>query len=171
LVGSVTVPARLVLPNGLTVVTASARSAPVFTAMLVVEAGARYDPEGGAGLAALVGGVLLEGSTSRSAASLAVAVDSMGSALDAVTGYETTAVIASGLAVHCHESLRVLSEVVTSPAFASGAVVESVRRQLTELADDDAQAYDVCRQGFIRTVFRGYTRRNPIGGLRAGSRR
>ena len=59
--GSVTVPKRLVLPNGLTVVTASARSAPVFTAMLVMEAGSRYDPEGGAGLAALVGGVLLEG--------------------------------------------------------------------------------------------------------------
>jgi len=166
LVGSVTAPKKLVLPNGLTVVTASVRSAPVFTAMLVVEAGARYDPEGSAGLAALVGGVLLEGSTSRSASSLAVAVDSMGSALDSVTGYETTAVIASGLAVHCHESLRVLSEVATSPAFASAAVVESVRRQLAELADDDVQAYDVCRQGFIKTVFRGYTRRNPIGGLR-----
>jgi len=166
LVGSVTVPKRLVLPNGLTVVTASARSAPVFTAMLVVEAGARYDPEGSAGLAALVGGTLLEGSTSRSASSLAVAVDSMGSALDAVTGYETTAVIASGLAAHCHESLRVLSEVATSPAFASAAVVESVRRQIAELAEDDAQAYDVCRRDFIKTVFSGYTRRNPIGGLR-----
>lgn len=160
-----TVPKRLVLPNGLTVVTASARGAPVFTAMLVVEAGSRYDPEGSAGLAALVGGVVLEGSTSRSASSLAVAVDSMGSALDTVTGYETTAVVASGLAVHYHESLRVLSEVATSPAFASAAVVESVRRQLAELADDEAQAYDVCRQGFIKTVFRGYTRRNPIGGL------
>jgi zinc protease len=124
----VIVPKRLVFPNGLTVVTASARSAPVFTAMLVVEAGSRYDPEGSAGLAALVGGALLEGSTSRSASSLAVAVDSMGSALDTVTGYETTAVIASGL-------------------------------------DDEAQAYDVCRQGFIKTVFRGYTRRNPVGGL------
>ncbi len=165
MVGSVTAPTRLVLPNGLTVVTASVRSAPVFTAMLVVEAGSRYDPEGSAGLAALVGGVLLEGSTSRSASSLAVAVDSMGSALDTVTGYETTAVIASGLAVHCQESLRVLSEVATSPAFASGAVVESVRRQLAELADDEVQAYDVCRQGFIKTVFRGHTRRNPIGGL------
>ena len=166
MVGSVTVPKRLVLPNGLTVVTASARSAPVFTAMLVVEAGSRYDPEGSAGLAALVGGALLEGSTSRSASSLAVAVDSMGSALDAVTGYETTAVMASGLAAHCHESLRVLSEVATSPAFASAAVAESVRRQLAELADDEVQAYDVCRQGFIKTVFRGYRRRNPVGGLR-----
>ena len=163
--GSVTVPKRLVLPNGLTVVTASARSAPVFTAMLVMEAGSRYDPEGGAGLAALVGGVLLEGSTSRSALSIAMAVDSMGSSLDTLTGYETTAVIASGLAEHCHESLRLLAEVATSPVFASAAVAECVRRQLAELADDEGQAYDVCRRDFMKTVFRGHPRRNPVGGL------
>ena len=160
-----TVPRRLVLANGLTVVTASARSAPVFTAMLVVEAGSRYDPEGSSGLAALVGTILLEGSTERSASSIALAVDSMGSSLDTVTGYETTAVVASGLAEHCHESLRLLSEVATSPAFAAAAVAECVRRQLAELADDEGQAYDVCRRDFMKTVFRGHSRRNPVGGL------
>ena len=161
--GSVTVPKRLVLPNGLTILTASARSAPVFTALLVVEAGSRYDPEGSAGLAALVGGILLEGSTSRSASSVALAVDSMGSSLDTVTGYETTAVVASGLAEHCHESLRLLSEVATSPAFTPAAVAECVRRQLTELADDEGQAYDVFRRDFMKTVFRGHPRRNGKG--------
>ncbi|MEA3409410.1 MAG: pitrilysin family protein, partial [Candidatus Eisenbacteria bacterium] len=153
------------LPNGLTVVTASALNAPVFTAMLVVEGGSRYDREGSAGLAALVGGVLLEGSTSRSPASIAVAIDSMGSALDTATGYETTAVVVSGLAAHCRESLRLLSEVATSPALAPAAVAESVRRQLAELAEDEAQAYDVCRRDFMKTVFRGHPRRNPVGGL------
>jgi zinc protease len=163
--GSVTVPTKLVLPNGLTLLTASARSAPVFTAMLVVEAGSRCDPEGGSGLAALLGGILLEGSTSHSASSIAMAVDSMGSSLDAVTGYETTAVIASGLAEHCDESLRLLSEVATSPALAPAAVTECVRRQLAELAEDEGQAYDVCRRDFMKTVFRGHPRRNPVGGL------
>jgi len=161
----VTVPKRLVLQNGLTVVTASVRSAPVFTGMLVVEAGSRYDPEGSSGLAALLGATLLEGSTSRSASSIALAVDSMGSLLDTVTGYETTAVIASGLAERCDESLRLLSEVATSPALASTAVTECVRRQLAELADDEGQAYDVCRRDFMKTVFRGHPRRNPVGGL------
>ena len=156
---------RLVLPNGLTVLASSVRTAPVFTAMLVIEAGSRYDPGGRAGLAALGGGLLLEGTTSRSASSMARAVDSMGSSLDAVTGYETTAVVASGLVEHLAESLDLLAEAVTSPAFEQAAVDECVRRQLTELADDEGQAYDVCRRDFMKTVFRGHPRGNPVGGL------
>ena len=68
--GSVTSQRRLVLPNGLTILATSARAAPVFTAMLVVEAGSRYDRDERAGLAALSGAALLEGSTARSAASI-----------------------------------------------------------------------------------------------------
>lgn len=156
---------RLVLPNGMTVLAASVETAPVFTAMLVVEGGARYDPDGRAGLAALCGGLLLEGSSSRSASSMARAVDSMGSSLDSVTGYETTAVIASGLIEHLSDSLDLLSEAVVSPAFGQAAFDECVRRQLTELADDEGQAYDVCRRDFMKTVFRGHPRGNPVGGL------
>ncbi len=163
--GPVTSRSRLVLPNGLTILSASARSAPVFTAMLVVEAGSRYDPDGRAGLASLAGGLLLEGSTSMSASSMAREVDSMGSALDSITGYETTAVVASGLVEHLSESLDLLSAAVTSPAFEQSAVDECVRRQLTELAEDEGQAYDVCRRDFTKTVFRGHPRANPIDGL------
>jgi len=155
---------RRVLPNGLTIVAASVHAAPVFTAMLVVEAGSRYDPDGRSGLAALEGGLLLEGSNERSSSSIARAVDSMGSSLDSVTGYETTAVIAGGLVEHCAESLRLLSEVATSPAFEQPAVDECIRRQLAELADDDVQPYDVCRREFMKTVFRGHPRANPVGG-------
>ena len=156
---------RRVLPNGLTIVAASVRAAPVFTAMLVVEAGSRYDPEGRSGLAALEGGLLLEGSNERSASSIARMVDSMGSSLDSVTGYETTAVIAGGLVEHYAESMRLLAEVATSPALEQAAVDECIRRQLAELADDDVQPYDVCRKDFLKTVFLGHPRANPVGGL------
>jgi len=158
-------PERVVLDNGLTVVVERVPSAPVFTAMLVVEAGSRFDPPGRAGLAALTGGVLVEGTNVRSARSMALAVDSLGSALDSVTGYETTAVVGSGLGEHCSETLLLLAEVVTSPRMSRSAVEECVRRQVSELADDSAQAYERCRQVFMSTVFDGHARANPVGGL------
>jgi zinc protease len=156
---------RVVLPNGLRVLASSVRRAPVFTAMLVVEAGSRYDPDGLSGLAALCGGLLFEGTSVRTAQEMARAVDSMGSSLDSVTGYETTAVIASGLVDHCDESLELLFEAASRPAFEPESVDECVRRHLAELAEDESQPYDVCRRDFMRTVFPGHPRGNPVGGL------
>jgi zinc protease len=155
---------RLVLPNGLTVLAASARAAPVFTAMLVVEAGSRFDPSGREGLAALTGAALLEGSVSRPAAALARVVDTVGSSVDSVTGYETCTVVASGLVEHCGETLEILCEMATSPAFERVAVEDCVRRHLAELADDEGQAYDVCRRDFMQAVFPGHPRGNPVAG-------
>jgi zinc protease len=154
----------VILPSGLTVLAASARAAPVFTAMLVVEAGSRFDPSGREGLAALTGAALLEGSATRPAAALWREVDSMGSSVDSVTGYETCTVIASGLVEHCRETLEILREMAASPALGRVEVEECVRRHLAELADDEGQAYDVCRRDFMRAVFPGHPRGNPVAG-------
>jgi zinc protease len=73
-------------------------------------------------------------------------------------------VVASGLVEHCAETLDILREMTTSPAFERVEVEECVRRHLAELADDEGQAYDVCRRDFMRTVFPGHPRGNPVAG-------
>lgn len=157
--------ARAVLSNGLTVVASRSNGVPLFTAALVVEAGSRYDPDGAAGLANLVGGLLPEGSLERSGTELALSLESVGSSLDTATGYETTAVTVGGLVEHLRASLALLSEVVARPAFDGDDVAEGVRRQLAELADEAGEPYAVCRRNFMGTVFRGHRRANPVGGL------
>lgn len=158
-------PVRREFSGGLTAVAAPTSAAPVFTAMLVVEAGSRYDPEGRSGLASMVGRLLLEGTLDSSAEEVALAVDSLGSSLDVVTDYETTALVVTGLVEHYRESLELLSSVISRPLFDAGAFEEAVRRHLAELADDEGQAYQRCRREFMRTVFGSHPRANPVDGL------
>ena len=132
--------------------------------MLVLEAGSRYDPRGLAGLASLVGRLLLEGSEGMTAAELADAVDSTGSSLDVVTGYETTALMSTGLRERMDESLDILSKLVSLPVFGRAALAESKRRQLSELTEDEDSAFSVCRREFMATVYRGYPREFPVDG-------
>jgi zinc protease len=146
------------------VTAAPAPGAAVFTAMLVVEAGSRYDPPGRSGLASLVGGLLTEGAGGLSSADIALRVDTLGSSLDVITGYETTALIASGLSEHCGASLELLSTVALRPHFDESALAEGVRRQLAELVEEGSHAYTACRREFLRTVFRGHPRENPVDG-------
>ncbi|MBN2565183.1 MAG: insulinase family protein [Candidatus Eisenbacteria bacterium] len=155
---------RQQLDNGMTLVAAPAPGAAVFTAMLVLEAGSRYDPPGGSGLASLVGGLITEGAGDLSSNDIALAVDALGSSLDVITGYETTALIATGLAEHCGASLDLMSVVATIPRLSQRDLTEGVRRQIADLAEDEGQAYTACRRDFMRTVFRGHPRENPVDG-------
>lgn len=155
---------RRELDNGMVLMAARPGGSAVFTAMLVLEAGARYDPPGMSGLASLTGGLLAEGAGGLGTDEIAHAIDTLGSSLDIVTGYETTALIAAGLPEHCGASLGLLSEVARCPHLDERDVAEGVRRQVADLADDDSQAHYVCRREFMRAVFRGHPRANPVDG-------
>jgi zinc protease len=146
------------------IITAPAPGAAVFTAMLVVEAGSRYDRPGRSGLASLVGGLLTEGAGGLSSGDIALAVDALGSSLDVITGYETTALIAAGLPEHCGASLELLSTVARRPHLDEWGLAEAVRRQVAELVEDGSHAYTACRREFMRTVFNGHPRENPVDG-------
>lgn len=158
-------PTTLTMPSGLTVLASEVPGSPLFTAMLVVEAGARFDPEGMSGLASMVGRLLVEGSESIAADELALATDSVGSSLDVVTGYETTVVVVTGLTEHCADSLAVMARLVDRPLFAEPVVREARRRHLTELAQEEDTAASVCAREFLRTVFRGHPRQYPVDGV------
>jgi zinc protease len=162
---SLSVLTTLKMQNGLTVLASEVPGSPLFTAMLVVEAGARFDPRGGSGLASMVGRLLVEGSEGIAADELALATDSVGSSLEVVTGYETTAVIVTGLTEHCADSLAVMARLIDRPLFAEPVVLEARRRHLAELSQDEDTAASVCAREFLRTVFQGHPRQYPVDGI------
>lgn len=154
---------RRTLPNGLRVVVAEAGAVPAFTAILSVEAGSRYEDEDRAGVAALTNALLLErpGAAGRE---LDVRVDSLGLCLDAIAGYETSALFATGLSSRCSEALSLMCELVLFPQLDTSDVEDAVQRQLTEIAEEEDDPYSVCRRALFEEVFAGHPRRRPIVG-------
>lgn len=156
--------ARTVLPNGLVVLASEARSLPIFTAALSFEAGSRYDPDGKAGLAALVSSLVAEGSESLSAEEVALRVDSMGASLESGAGYETGSIAFTGLSSDCDEGLGLMLDLVRAPRFGTVSIEDGTRRQIAEIADEDEDPYSISRRELFRMVFPKHPRGNPVTG-------
>jgi len=111
-------PAEVVLPNGLRVLHVE-RPGRVVSLTLVVRHGASSVSEGKSGLAALTARMLSESTKKRSAMALAEAVESLGTSLGAGASRDDSRVSMTVLPADFAAALRLLSEVVTEPAFAT----------------------------------------------------
>jgi zinc protease len=154
---------RRALASGLRIAVAEAPFAPAFAALLSVEAGSRYDEEEDAGLAALTSGLTVERPGARGEA-LDRRVDALGVSLDAVAGYETSALVVTGLAARCAPALTLIRELACSPELAGSTVEDAVDRQLTEIAEEEDDPYCVCRRALFEEVFPGHPRGRPVIG-------
>lgn len=154
---------RRTLGNGLRIAVAEVPSATTFTALLSVDAGSRYDGDGSAGVAALTSGLLVERPGAEGEA-LDLRVDTLGLSVDAVAGYETSALVLTGLPSHGTEAVSLLHELATSPRLARSTVEDAVDRQLTEIAEEEDDPYCVCRRAFFEEVFAGHARGRPVVG-------
>lgn len=136
------------LPCGLDLRTARLPRLPIVTASLVLEAGEVALPDERAGLAVLTGNALEGGTQRRSGAELAEALESIGAALAASTGWDASQVSVTCLADRLEEAIGLLAEVVREPAFPEDevarfrsqrlAAIEQRRMDPGDLADDQA---------------------------------
>jgi len=81
------------------------RSLPVFAAVLAVEAGSRYDPDGKWGLSSVTSSLLLEGSEALPEDVMARRLDSLGASLEVTCAYETSSLTLVGLSENLPEVL------------------------------------------------------------------
>lgn len=119
---------RYTLDNGLTVRLARPANQPLVSVRLILDAGeSLVDPAQG-GLAVLMGDSLEGGTERRSGIELAEAVESLGTAISVVTGWDATALSVTCLAERAPEALALLSEMALRPSFPE-AEVARVRDQ------------------------------------------
>ncbi len=156
--------ARAVLPNGLTVLAVESRSLPVFAAVLAVEAGSRYDPDGKWGLSSVTSSLLLEGSEALPEDVMARRLDSLGASLEVTCAYETSSLTLVGLSENLPEVLGIAADAVSRPSFEARAFEDVRRRELTAILEDDDDPYCVCRREFFGLVFDGHPRGRPVEG-------
>jgi zinc protease len=147
------VPKTFSLANGLKVYMLEDHSLPVFSAAVVVRAGSESDTPAKAGLAGFTSRLLTEGTTQRSAITLADNAEQIGTSLTSAADVDSANASLSALSNNTEAGLDLLSDVVQHPAFAS-AEVERIRKQrlVAILQEGDQPVASVLRVGF-RTLY------------------
>jgi zinc protease len=113
------------LPNGMRVVTVLHHEQPAVTMRLLVGAGAAQDPEKKSGTAQLVGSLLDQGTTTRSAPQIAAQIDSIGGLMSTGAGTDLSSAYVAVMKDSFALGMDLLHDVVRNPAFAP----EEIERQ------------------------------------------
>ena len=147
------IPKTFTMKNGLQVYILEDHSLPVFTAGIVARAGSEADTSAKAGLAGFTARLLTEGTTQRSATTLADDAEQIGTSLNAAAGVDSASANLSALSNNTEAGLDLLSDIVQHPAFAA-AEIERIRKQrlVAILQEGDQPVASMLRVGF-RTLY------------------
>lgn len=120
---------RTALENGLELNVVESHQLPVVYLRLVIRSGAETDPRGKEGLADLVAQMLREGTRGQTSAQIAERIEFLGA--DVYTGgdEESVHLVFRALSQHLDESMQILADLATEPAFRAEELVKLKRRE------------------------------------------
>ncbi len=117
------------LDNGMRVVVVLHHEQPVVSVRLLVGAGTAHEPAGKSGLASLLGALLDQGTTSRTAQDIAETIDTIGGSIGVGAGSDLTFVNAVVMNDSFDLVMEIVSDLIRHPAFA----VEEIERQRRQI--------------------------------------
>ncbi len=123
------------LPNGLRLVTRVDRRVPMVHAAVALGAGCPSEPAEKAGLNSLLAECLLKGTTSRSAAEVADALESLGGSLSSSAGNNSLSLNARCLAEDWEAMLGLLADVLLQPSFPAEAVETEKQAMISDILE------------------------------------
>ena len=126
------------LSNGLQVIAVAHHEEPVVSVRLIVRAGPAQDPQDKPGVASLAATLLDQGTTTKSAAQIATAIDSVGGVLNTGAGADLTYISAVVMKDSLGFGLDLVSDLVQHPTFAP----EEIERQRQQLLSGLRVSYD-----------------------------
>lgn len=110
-------PFETTLPNGLKVVVVENKNLPLVSYRLAFRSGQVDDPADALGLTAATAAMLNEGTSARTSRQLAEEIEKLGASLGASASSDNTIVSASSLSMYSSDVLKLMAEVVLTPAF------------------------------------------------------
>lgn len=123
------------LPNGLRVVMRIDRRVPMAFATLVFGAGSRTETEQTAGLNSLLCEMMLKGTSTRSAAELADAVENLGGGISSNAGNNTFSLRIRGLSQDTEALLELLADAALHPTFPEEALTTEKEAMIADILD------------------------------------
>ena len=147
------------LPNGMQVIIVMHHEQPEVTMRLIVRAGSAYDPQGKNGTASLVGSLLNQGTSTRSAFEIADAIDSIGGALGTGADSDVTSATVLVMKDSFGVGMDMLADVIRRPSFAPEEI-ERQRRQAIENLGVSLEAPDFIARTVLNRLVYGF---HPYG--------
>jgi zinc protease len=157
-------PTEKVLPNGLRLILLEKHDLPTVTLSARVNAGSYQDPDGEAGLAAMVARMLEEGTRTHSNAEISAALEQVGASFGAAAGRENTSASLQSLSRYTAELLPLYAELLASPAFPTERLEQERSRALIELKEEEDDAATVARKAFGKLVYGAHPGARPASG-------
>jgi zinc protease len=144
---------QFTLPNGMKVTLIPFGSVPKVDVQLAVRLGNVDESADQVWLADLMGDLLREGSTKRSATAINTAVASMGGGLNASVSLDETTVSGTALSEHATSLVQLLAEVALQPAFPESELARVKQNRLRNLAVQKSQPQALAQEKFYNVMF------------------
>lgn len=155
---------RIVLANGIRIVTEKVPGVRSVAMGIWVGAGSRYENEDNAGITHFIEHLMFKGTEKRTAAEIAEALDSVGGQLNAFTSKELTCYYAKTLDEHFHVALDVLSDMFFNSQFDPKAIEKERGVVEEEIKMYEDTPDELIHDLFVQTVWPKHPLGKPILG-------
>jgi zinc protease len=158
---------REVLPNGMVLLFAEQRGAPIVAVSMIIQAGAVLDPADKPGVANLVASVMTQGTKTRTAPQISEAVEFLGGTLTVEAGQETTILGLSVLSKDLDLGLDLFADVLLNPVFAPAEIQRKSQEVVAGIKRGQEDPGTVSWQAFMALVFGAHPFGRPVEGTEA----
>jgi zinc protease len=144
---------RMTLSNGAVLLVSEEHRLPMVTVDIAFDAGARRDPRGKEGLAALAADSLTQGTKSLAAAEFNQKVDFMGSSVSVSAGRDYATAGFTSLKKYEPDTLRLLAGILTEPGLRDADIERKRAEQVASIKADEEQPGYVASVKFTKALF------------------
>lgn len=141
------------LPNGAAFLVSEQHNLPMVIVRVVLDAGARRDPDDKPGVANLTAELLTEGTTTRSAQQIKDAIDFVGGALDASADTDYAVVTLQVLRKDLDAGLDLLADVMLHPAFKPEELARRREAVLASIRASEDDPTSVAQKAFQKALY------------------
>jgi zinc protease len=159
---------RQTLANGVKLVVAPVRKAPLVSISVLVEAGATADFNERTGLAHLAARLLLEGTQSLDGAALAERFERLGASVEAHADWDVAIVSVTALTDRIQEAFALLGDVLRTPSFPEREVERLKAERISDILQLRTEPRGLADEAFDRFAYEHGSRfASPAGGAEA----
>ena len=155
---------KAVLPNGIRLVTEAMPHVRSVAVGVWVDTGSRVEPEERGGMSHLIEHLVFKGTATRSAETIARAIDSVGCHMDAFTAKEHTCFYVVVLDEHLPLAVDLLSDILMRPLFSAEDIEKEKAVVLQEIKMVEDTPDDLIHDLFAEQVWAGHPLGRPILG-------
>jgi zinc protease len=144
------------LPNGLRLIVRENHRIPLVSMVAVFQGGLLAESEKNNGVSRLLATSLVKGTTSRTAAEIAEAIESVGGDIGATSGNNSNTAEVSVLATDVPLGMELLADVIINPTFPEQEVVKERSAQIAAIKAEEDQITSVARNLLRQNLFEGH---------------